>query len=81
MKRSLSTLEVIIPKKKEHEGLRENLIQLTISNICPKCGARRAIRNWEGFSYDGSRRLVVDCWENECGHIDKYDEILLEGVA
>lgn len=73
--------EVEIPKISNHEGLPENLVKISISKFCPKCGAARAKRIWKGFSYDGSRRLQVDCWENECSHIDEYRDVLLEAVV
>lgn len=70
---------VEIPKCAEHAGYDGNLIKLEIADTCPKCGNKRAIKAWRGLSYDGSRRLNVDCWENECGHIDMYSEIRKEG--
>ena len=48
---------------------------IEISDTCPKCGAKRGIKQWQGLSYDGSRRLEVDLWINECSHIDKYSEV------
>ncbi len=69
---------VEIPKIPEHEGNPMNLVIVEISDFCPKCGARRGVRRWTGLSYDGSRRLLVDCWENECGHVDKYSDVVNE---
>ena len=46
---------------------------------CPKCGAKRGTKVWRGLSYDGSKRLTVDCWRNECDHIDTYQDIVKEG--
>ncbi len=69
---------VEIPKIIEHEGYAGNLIKVTISDKCPKCGKKRGIKRWKGLSYDGSRRLTVDCWANECGHTDKYSDIIEE---
>ena len=67
---------VEIPLTEEHEGYYKGKFQ--ISDKCPKCGARRGIKRWRGLSYDGSRRMEVDCWSNECGHIDKYSDIRKE---
>lgn len=64
---------VTIPACIEHNGIYSMTIE--IQDTCPKCGAKRGIRRWKGLSYDGSRRLHVDCWENECGHIDIYREV------
>jgi ssDNA-binding Zn-finger/Zn-ribbon topoisomerase 1 len=66
---------VEIPKIAEHWGSPTNLMTIEIQDTCPKCGAKRGVKRWKGFSYDGSRRLGVDCWENECGHIDTYPEV------
>lgn len=69
---------VTIPKITEHAGYPGNLITIEISDVCPKCGAKRGTRIWDGFSYDGSRRLNVTCWSNECGHIDFYSDVRKE---
>jgi len=65
---------VTIPSCENHEGIF--FMTVTISDYCPKCGKKRGIDTiHKGFSYDGSRRLVVDCWENPCGHIDYYKDV------
>lgn len=69
---------VTIPKIAQHDGYEGNLITISIDDKCPKCGAKRGTKIWSGFSYDGSRRLSVDCWLNECSHIDKYEDVMLE---
>ncbi len=67
-------MRVTIPSCEQHEGFSS--ITVTISDYCPKCGKKRGIDTiHKGFSYDGSRRLVVDCWTNPCGHVDKYSEV------
>ena len=67
-------MRVTIPACEQHEGFSS--ITVTISDYCPKCGKKRGIDTiHKGFSYDGSRRLSVDCWTNPCGHIDKYFEV------
>jgi hypothetical protein len=71
-------MEVTIPACNQHEGSPFNLMTVEISDQCPKCGAKRGVKRWSGLSFDGSRRLVVDCWSNECGHIDKYEEVRKE---
>lgn len=70
---------VLIPKVAEHAGYDGNLIKVEISDLCPICKGPRAARAWKGISYDGSRRLNVDCWMNACGHIDKYADVMKEG--
>ena len=69
-------MHVIIPARQQHEGIFS--IEVEISDNCPKCGSKRGTKVWQGFSYDGSRRLYVTMWENECGHIDKYSEVRKE---
>lgn len=70
---------VEIPRIAEHAGYDGNLIKVEIADTCPICGAERAVQVWKGLSYDGSRRLQVDCWENACGHIDTYTAVRKEG--
>lgn len=67
---------VTIPSRPRHEGMYS--VTLEISDFCPKCGARRGIHKWPGLSYDGSRRLNVTQWTNECEHIDKYEDVFHE---
>jgi len=71
-------MQVTIPKVVEHAGYPGNLITIEISDNCPVCGAKRGTSRWQGLSYDGSRRLNVDCWENACGHIDVYSNVIKE---
>ena len=67
-------MKVTIPRCEQHEGFWS--MTVTISDYCPKCGMKRGTDTLhKGFSYDGSRRLVVDCWNNPCGHVDKYSEV------
>ena len=67
-------MTVTIPSCEQHEGIFS--MTVTISDYCPKCGKKRDIDTiHKGFSYDGSRRLVVDCWTNPCGHIDYYEDV------
>ncbi len=71
-------MKVTIPSKNEHEGSAVNKITVEISDFCPRCGARRGVKRWTGVSFDGSRRLEVDCWRNECEHIDMYKDVRKE---
>lgn len=69
---------VTIPKITEHAGYPGNVMTIEISDECPKCGKKRGVKRWKGLSYDGSRRLHVDCWSNECDHIDGYPAVRKE---
>jgi hypothetical protein len=72
---SIEYKTVTIPAKKEHLGLWS--MQVKLKWICPICGCKRGTVK-KGRSYDGSRTLMVDTWENECGHIDKYEALRKE---
>ena len=69
---------VKIPRTSAHGGMPWNLVEVEIVDHCPTCGGPRGGTRWEGLSYDGSRRLKVDCWANACGHVDKYSEVRKE---
>jgi len=69
---------VEIPTRKEHEGFYKG--KYKIKNKCPICGNKRGFNRWKGYSFDGSRKMIVDCWSNECDHVDFYKDIRKEGV-
>jgi hypothetical protein len=69
---------VTIPRLQEHNGYEGNLMTIEISDQCPVCGGPRGEKRWRGLSYDGSRRLAVECWENACGHVDGYGAVRVE---
>ena len=77
----MTTRTVIIPACYEHAGMLSWTVALEW--VCPICGGPRGEPSG-GFSYDGSRRLVVSVWKNPCGHVDKYEDIrrrLLEAAT
>ena len=47
---------------------------------CPVCGGPRG-DIYRTHSYDGSRRMSVDGWQNACGHVDKYADVVAEAKA
>lgn len=63
------TMIVTIPSTKEHAG--QGLRTFKVSDQCPVCGGPRG-PVFGVHSYDGSRRLNCDGWENPCGHLDTY---------
>ena len=69
---------VTIPLKREHAGSPFALGTFEISDNCPKCGQPRG-EIYGTHSYDGSRRLNVDGWKNDCGHTDHYANVREEG--
>lgn len=69
---------VYIPARAEHDGTHG--INVKLRWVCPICGAPRGeISN--GRSYDGSRVLFCNTWQNPCGHVDKYDDVRAEAAA
>ena len=66
---------VIVPACNMHEGIYQRHVKL--SWVCPECGAPRGEPS-KVLSYDGSRRMSVDGWENSCGHVDKYSSVRRE---
>lgn len=70
-------MKVTIPTRQDHEGYCGYLMTVEISDFCPICGGKRG-EPYEGLSYDGSRRLNVSCWNNPCGHVDKYSDVRKE---
>ena len=71
-------MKVTIPAYEQHEGLYA--VTVEIADTCPTCGGPRG-EPFEGFSYDGSRRLNVSQWVNPCGHVDYYSDVRQEATA
>ena len=69
----IKTVEV--PAMLEHQGFYT--IKINLYWVCPVCGGQRGEVN-RGVSYDGSLRVGVDVWRNECGHVDKYNVVRKE---
>lgn len=67
---------VTIPSSAQHNG--QGLVSLEISDSCPVCNGPRG-KLFGTHSFDGSRRLNVDGWNNSCGHVDTYAAIREEG--
>jgi hypothetical protein len=63
---------IFIPATFEHQGLYR--LDLVVPWNCIYCGEERG-EPFEGFSYDGSLRMNVTCWENPCGHVESYEAI------
>lgn len=66
---------VTIPGCIDHAGY--HAITITLPWVCPTCGGPRG-EPYQGFNFDGSRRLSVDCWSNACGHRDVYIDLRKE---
>lgn len=48
-----------------------------IADTCPKCGGPRGEPKLNRYCDDGEFYYVHN-WENPCGHVDKYQDVLLE---
>jgi hypothetical protein len=60
---------------RSYEGLR--IRQVNISAYCLKDGQRRGEPRGHHFSEDGEW-YTCDRWTNPCGHVDMYDDVLVE---
>ena len=69
---------VFIPATTEHMGMAG--IKINLEWKCPVCRKPRG-QIIKTKSYDGSRILDCDGWENECGHIDKYTNCIKEAQS
>jgi len=68
---------VTIPAREDHEGIYSKTVKLHW--VCPVCGGQRG-EPFAAVSWDGSRKLDCDGWENSCGHIDKYSAVRKEAA-
>lgn len=74
-KSSCATRTVTVPACDGHDGFHS--VRVTLLWECPRCGGPRG-EVFPTISYDGSRRLGCDGWENPCGHIDYYADVRRE---
>ena len=73
--KEIKTVE--IPSRREHNGF--HAVTLRVYWICPVCGKRRGEVS-RVISWDGSRRLGCDGWDNPCGHEDYYINVRKEAA-
>ena len=66
---------VAIPGADAHEGIYR--IEVTLVWRCPRCNGPRG-KPYRTISWDGSRRLGCDGWDNPCGHVDFYSDVRRE---
>ena len=71
------TRAVTIPALEAHQGIMITVVILAW--VCPKCGQPRGVP-YETRSYDGSRPVGCDGWQNACGHVDKYNAVRQEAA-
>lgn len=61
-------------------GWNIRIVQVTISDKCPVCGGQRGKPYNHNFCEDGDW-YSCDKWDNPCGHIDKYSDVLQEAQS
>lgn len=71
------TRMVQIPARDDHEGRASATV--TLPWICPSCGGPRGEVK-RVISFDGSRRLACDGWDNPCGYVDDYAAVRREAT-
>lgn len=54
--------------------------RVTISATCPRCGGPRGEPRGLNQCDDGAW-YWVQIWDNPCGHIDMYDDVVREAAA
>jgi hypothetical protein len=69
---------VTIPGSQNHDGW--DRLTVTLDWICPACGGPRGEPH-RALSFDGSKRLTVDSWNNPCGHVDLYAAVRREAAT
>ena len=56
------------------------IVTVKIADTCPICGEKRGTPFNHNFHEDGDW-YSCDRWNNPCGHIDKYDDVIGEAYA
>lgn len=75
---TFETRTVTIPACDDHDG--HAFVRVTLIWECPRCGGPRGEPH-PALSFDGSRRLSVDGWDNPCGHVDLYRDVRREAYG
>lgn len=60
-----------------YRSINQIIKRVTISDYCPKCGQKRGEPVLKRYCEDGEW-YDVSCWQNPCGHIDKYQDVIAE---
>lgn len=71
------TMVVEVPVIQNHEGFEYWVRKVRISKYCKRCGGERG-KPYKTRSYDGSRFVCCDGWQNPCGHVDLYKDVVEE---
>jgi hypothetical protein len=68
------TVDVI---KRTNGGWDLRIVSVTIPDTCPKCGGKRG-EPWAHRFHEDGRWYTCSRWDNPCGHIDMYSDVLRE---
>ena len=60
------------------DGWTFHAATVEIGELCPICGMPRGKPYLHRF-YDTGKSYTVHKWDNSCGHIDTYRNVLIEG--
>lgn len=85
MKTSTETLTVVVRDRASEDpwgsGLTNPCIrEVTIPAVCPQCGGPRGEPRWLR-TYDDGVWYSVQVWDNPCGHLDTYRDVVIEAAA
>lgn len=61
----------------ERHGWIRRIVRVTVPWTCLECGEPRGEPYNLNMAEDGDY-FSVDVWDNPCGHIDKYNDVLAE---
>jgi hypothetical protein len=55
---------------------------VTVPAVCPKCGGPRGVDTIRGHNFmENDDSHHVHNWDNPCGHLDRYEDVLAEALA
>ena len=52
---------------------------VVIAAACPVCGGPRG-KPYLLYQHEDGASYSVDCWDNPCGHVDRYEAVILEAA-
>lgn len=53
-------------------------VTVQIADTCPKCGGPRGEKQWTQQQCEDGEWFQLSRWENACGHLDTYADVLVE---
>ncbi len=65
----------VFKQNNNHHGLE--VITVEISDYCQQCGKKRGLP-YDHQQYIDGATYSVNRWDNPCGHIDYYPEVIKE---